>query len=415
MNSTTHGSASEREHPREPDRGVHRTPAIDALADETFARLRAEGVWREMRVMDGAQGPRICIDGRSVLQCSGSNYLDLAHHPEVIEATARAARDVGAAAGGSRLICGNSPLHEALEDEIAGFLQLPASLAFSTGYMANLALLTTLVGAGDLIVSDALNHASIVDGCRLSRAETRVFAHGSAGALEEILRAESDRRRRILLVLDGIYSMDGDVPPLREMVSVAREHGAIVMLDDAHGCGTLGATGRGVAEWLGVEDGIDVWVGTLGKAFGSFGAFVAGSAKLRTLLVNAARPFVFTCALSPPQVAAARAALGVSRREGWRRERLQANAARLRARLAGRGLSTLPSVTQIIPVVIGDNATTMLVCDALLRRGYFAQGIRHPSVPRGSERLRITLMATHTVAEIDALADAVADEIAVSR
>jgi 8-amino-7-oxononanoate synthase len=384
---------------------------LDAIADETLARLRAQGTWREMRRMEGAQGPRMRVDGRDVLHVSGSNYLDLAHHPEVIEAAACASRDIGCAAGGSRLICGNFSLHETLEDELAAFLGVQASLAFSTGYMANVALLSTLVGPGDVIVSDALNHASIVDGCRLSRAEIRVFDHGSVSALENLLHQTCDGRRRVLLVLDGVYSMDGDVPPLREMLALARAHGALVMLDDAHGCGTLGAHGRGVAEWLGVEDGIDVLVGTLGKTFGSFGAFVAGSAMLRELLINAARPFIFTCALPPPQIAAARAALVVAQREPWRRERLQANAARLRVGLVARGVSTAPSVTHIVPVLIGENARTMQVCERLLARGFFAHGIRHPSVPDGTARLRITPMATHTDAEMDALACAVADEL----
>ena len=385
---------------------------LDAVAREELDAIRARGTHRSLRVLDGAQGPRMSVDGREVLLFAGSNYLDLASHPEVVEAAARAARDLGCAAGGSRLITGNLALHEALEEELARFLGREAALAFGSGYMANLGAIPALVEAGDAVVSDALNHASIIDGCRLSRASVRVFAHGDAGALEAALGDAAPRHRRVLLVLDGVYSMDGDLAPLGELVAVARRFGALVMLDDAHGTGTLGKQGRGTAEALGVEDGVDILVGTLGKALGSFGAFAAGSARLRELLVNKARSFIFSCALAPPQVAAARAALRVATREPWRRERLQTNAARLRAQLDAHGVSTAPSTTHIVPVRIGSNERTMRVCERLLRRGFYAQGIRFPSVPEGSARLRITPMATHAEAEIDALAEAVAAELA---
>jgi glycine C-acetyltransferase len=218
----------------------------------------------------------------------------------------------------------------------------------------------------------------------------------------------------VLLALDGIYSLEGDAAPLAEILPLARRLGALVLLDDAHGTGTLGETGRGTPEWLGATDRIDVWMGTLGKALGSFGAFVAGSSRLRELLVNVARSFIFSCALAPPQVEAARAALRLVRAEPWRRQALQANAARLREQLGARGISTAPSTTHIVPVVIGDNARTMAVCERLLSRGFYAQGIRHPSVPAGTARLRLTPMATHRPAEIDALADAIAEELAVA-
>jgi 8-amino-7-oxononanoate synthase len=361
-----------------------------------------------MRVLDGAQGPRMSVEGRAVALFAGSNYLDLAAHPEVAEAAARAARELGCAAGGSRLINGNLALHEALEAELAAFLGTEAALVFATGYMANVGVIPALVGPGDAVVSDALNHASIIDGCKLSGAAVRVFPHGDAAAAEAALAAAAREQRRVLLAVDGVYSMDGDLAPLPALVAAARRHGALVLLDDAHGTGTLGARGRGTAELLGALEGVDVLLGTLGKALGSFGAFVAGSARLRELLVNTARSFIFSCALAPPQVAAARAALALLEREPWRRERLAANAARLRARLAAHGLSTAPSVTHIVPVVIGDNARTMAAAEALLARGYFAQGIRHPSVPEGTARLRLTPMATHREAELDGLADAVA-------
>ncbi len=387
---------------------------LDGTAAEILDGIRERGTYRRMRILDGAQAPRMEVDGKDVWLFAGSNYLDLARHPEVSEAAARAARDYGCAAGGSRLITGNLSLHEALEAELAGFLGTESALAFNTGYMANVGVIPALTDRPDVVVSDALNHASIVDGCRLSRASVRVFAHGNADALDEVLREVVPAHRRVLVALDGVYSMDGDVAPLDAMIPVARRHGAMVLVDDAHGTGTLGASGRGSAELLGVEADVDVLMGTLGKSFGSFGAFVAGSAALRDLLVNTARSFIFSCALAPPQVEAARAALRLVEREPWRRERLQANAARLRAALGAHGIDCAPSTTHIVPVVIGDNARTMAVCERLLERGFYAQGIRHPSVPADTARLRITPMATHPVEAIDALADAVAEEIAAA-
>ena len=386
--------------------------SVERVAAETLQGIRERGTHRRMRVLDGAQAPRMLVDGREVLLFAGSNYLDLARHPEVVEASARAARDLGCAAGGSRLINGNLALHEELEEALAKFLGLDAALAFATGYMANVGVIPALVGRDDVVVSDALSHASIVDGCRLSRATVRVFPHGDLAAAADRLAEVCDGRRRVLLAVDGVYSMDGDLAPLPELVALARRHDAMVLLDDAHGTGTLGARGRGSAELLGVGQGIDVHLGTLGKALGSFGAFIAGSPALRELLVNTARSFIFSCALAPPQVAAALASLRVIEREPWRREALQARAARLRERLARHGVPTDPSTTHIVPVLLGGNERTMAISEALLERGFYAQGIRHPSVPAGTARLRVTAMATHGEDEIDALADAIAEEMA---
>ncbi len=386
--------------------------SIDAIADRVLGEIHTRGTHRRMRVLDGAQAPRMLVDGREVLLFAGSNYLDLAHHPEVVAASSRAAIEFGCAAGGSRLINGNLAIHEELEAELARFYGREAGLVFSSGYMANVGLIQALVGPGDLFVSDALNHASIVDGARLARAEVAVFPHGDVTRLEEILRRAASSHRHVLVAVDGLYSMDGDVAPLREIAPICRRYGAILLVDDAHGTGTLGARGRGSAELEGVLDQVDVVMGTLGKSLGSFGAFVVGSAKLRDLLVNTARSFIFTCALAPPAVAAARSALRIIEGEPLRRAALQSNAARLRDRLAARGITTDPSTTHIVPVVIGQNAATMAVCEGLLECGFYAQGIRHPSVAEGTARLRITPMASHTAHEIDALADAVADQIA---
>ena len=386
---------------------------LETIADEVLDAIRAGGTYRQMRVLEGSQGPRVRVDGRDVLLFAGSNYLDLAQHEAVVEASIRAARESGCASGGSRLISGNRAEHEALEAELAAFFGCEAGLAFNTGYMANVGVIPSLLGPGDLLVSDALGHASIVDGARLSRAEVRVFPHNDLEALEALLAAETAPSRRTLVAIDGLYSMDGDVAPIAEVVGLVRRYDCLVLLDDAHGTGTLGAGGRGSAERAGIDAGeIDILMGTLGKALGSFGAFVVGSHKLRDLLINTARSFIFSCALAPPQVAAARAALSVVVTEPERRVALQRNAARLRDQLARHGISTAPSTTHIVPVVLGDNATTMAICEGLLERGFYAQGIRHPSVPRGTARLRITPMATHSESEIDAIAQAIADQVA---
>lgn len=389
-----------------------KAPALDRIADEVLGAIRERGTHRRMRVLDGVQAPRMTVDGRDVLLFAGSNYLDLAGHPEVGEAAARGARDFGCAAGGSRLINGNLSCHEALEQELADFFEQPAALAFNTGYMANVGVIPALVGPDDVLVSDALNHASIIDGARLARCEVAVFRHGDVDAFAETLARVRPDARRVLVAVDGVYSMDGDVSPIAEIVKLAHDRDAIVLLDDAHGTGVLGPRGRGSAEAAGVLRDVDILMGTLGKSLGSFGAFVAGSERLRELLVNTARSFIFSCALAPASVEAARAALRLVEREPWRRERLAANCDRLRDRLASRGISTAPSTTHILPVVVGENAATMTACEALLERGYYAQGIRHPSVPRGSARLRITPMATHRDEEIDGLADAIADVFA---
>jgi glycine C-acetyltransferase len=379
--------------------------SVAQVAREALDRIHERGTHRQMRVLEGAQASRMIVDGRDVLLFAGSNYLDIAHHPALVEASAQAAAEYGCAAGGSRLITGNLDLHESLEAELADFFGSEAALAFNTGYMANAGVIPALVGPGDTIVSDELNHASIIDGARLARARISVFRHGDLESLQKALARAADESRRVLLAIDGVFSMDGDIAPHPAMIELAKRYEAMVLVDDAHGTGTLGARGRGSAEHLRVTDGIDVLMGTLGKSLGAFGAFVVGSHALRDLLVNVARSFIFSCALAPPQVAAARAALRLIDSEPWRRWKLQTNAARLRERLADLGISTSPSRSHIVPVVIGGNSETMAACEALLERGFYAQGIRHPSVPVGTARLRITPMASHSEAEIDALAD----------
>lgn len=398
------------------------TRALDRIADEVLGGIRERGTYRRMRMLDGMQGPRMTVDGREVLLFAGSNYLDLAQHPQVMAAAERATKEWGCAAGGSRLITGNLACHEALEAELAEFFDREAALAFNTGYMANVGVIPAIVGPGDVLVSDELNHASIIDGAKLARCEVAVFKHGDVDSFAETLkavRAAPSKRRdgrspRVLVAVDGVYSMDGDLAPIAEMTKLAHEADAVVLLDDAHGTGTIGPRGRGTAEAAGVLGEVDILMGTLGKSIGSFGAFVAGSARMRDLFVNTARSFIFSCALAPAQVEASRASLRLIDAEPWRRERLTANCERLRGRLDAAGITTAPSTTHILPVVLGENDRTMAVCEALLARGFYAQGIRHPSVPAGTARLRITPMATHEESEIDAFAEAIIDLVAES-
>jgi 8-amino-7-oxononanoate synthase len=333
---------------------------------------------------------------------ASSNYLDLAGHPDVVAAASSAAESYGTAAGGSRLINGNLSLHEALERNLARFCGFETALVFSTGYMANLGVLTTLATSTDVIISDQLNHASIIDGCRLSGADTRVFRHSDPEDLTRVFATCNGYRRRILM-LDGVFSMDGDVSPLANLVPIARDHEAIVVVDDAHGVGVLGATGRGTIEKE--EVSVDLLIGNLGKSLGSFGAFVCCSARIKDLLVNSARSFIFTCAVAPPALGAASQALRIIEREPDRIDRLRQRADSLRTGLHHAGYDTGLSTTPIVPAIVGDGQGAMSLADRALERGIYAQGIRYPSVPVGAARIRFTPSAGHTEEEIAQVVD----------
>lgn len=382
------------------------------MADPDFLRAelekrRAAGLARRVRRIDGAQDRWIEVDGRRALLLCSNNYLGLANHPQVIEAAATAAHDYGVGSGASRLISGSTPLHDRLEEELADLKRSRRALLFNSGYQANLGAITALVGAEDEIFSDELNHASLIDGCRLSKARIRVYPHNDTGVLREHLRASRARRR--LIVTDSVFSMDGDVAPLPTICDLAEEFGAMVMVDEAHATGVLGTAGAGAVAALGLSDRITVQMGTLGKALGTFGAFVCGSDALVELLLNTARSFVFTTALPAPVVAAARAALDIARREDRRRHQLRRNADRLLHGLLALGFDVPQRLvhpaeaepTHIVPLMIGDAHRTMEMSEALLEAGVFAQGVRPPTVPAGTSRLRVTLMATHTDADID--------------
>ncbi len=345
------------------------------------------------------------VGGRDVLMLAGSNSLDLAGDPRVLDAAAEATQRWGTAAGGARLINGNLGIHEELEAALARFTGHESALLFSTGYMANLGVITSLVRPGDVILSDASNHASIIDACRLSGlsgAETRVFAHNDPADLERHARSLPSGAFT-LLVLDGVYSMDGDCARLSDLLPIAREYGMTVMLDDVHGLGVLGKSGRGTADLEGASP--DLLVGNLGKALGSFGAFVACSARVRELLVNRARSFIFTCGLAPGPVGAALRALEIVQAEPERRETLLARSEQLRAGLRDAGYDTGASTTHIVPAVVGSSERAMQLCERALERGVYAQGIRYPSVAEDSARLRFTPMCSHSAAEIETVVE----------
>jgi glycine C-acetyltransferase/8-amino-7-oxononanoate synthase len=363
-----------------------------------LAELRALGLQRRTRLVSGPQGPHIVLDGKPVLLLCSNNYLGLADHPRVREAAAEAAMRWGVGAGASRLVSGTMTVHRRLEERLAAFKGRQSALLFGSGYLANAGTIAALARPGDVIFSDELNHASIIDGCRLSRADVFVYDHCDPEHLEwGIVKAED---RGALIVTDSVFSMDGDVAPLVEIVELAQRYGLRTLVDEAHGTGALGPGGRGALAEAGLEDQVDVIVGTLGKALGSYGAFVACDEVMARYLVNAARTFIFSTALPPPAAAAALAALGLLEADPRRVQRLAANASALGSALQAEGFAMGSSRTQILPLVIGDAAQAMRICELALRRGIFAQAIRPPTVPAMTSRLRLAVMATHHEAEL---------------
>jgi 8-amino-7-oxononanoate synthase len=365
---------------------------------ERLEELRGRGLHRWLRLVEGAQGPRVLLDGREVLLLCSNDYLGLTAHPRVREAAAEAALRWGTGAGASRLISGSMEPHRHLEERLAAFKGYEAALLFGSGYLANVGAISALTERGEVVFSDELNHASIVDGCRLARAETFVYRHADVDHLAWGLRQA--RGHGSLIVSDGLFSMDGDVAPLPELAELARRHGCRLMVDEAHATGALGPGGRGSVAAAGLSGEVDLVVGTLGKALGSYGAYVCANAELVEYLVNAARPLVFSTAPPPPALAAAEASLALLEEEPERVERLRSHARVLRQALAAEGLAAAGSETQIVPVAVGEAAPTMELSERLLERGVFAQGIRPPTVPDGSCRLRFTVMATHEADEL---------------
>lgn len=349
--------------------------------DQELKTLKKSGLYRELRTINHKE---------HLIFCS-NNYLGLAKHPKVTEASIKAIKEFGFGAGASRLISGNTVIHEELEKMIAKFKGRDAAIVFSTGYMANLGVISSLVGENDTIIIDRLNHASIVDACRLSKAKLQVYPHKDMAALEKILK-RSDKFKKRLIVTDSLFSMDGDIAPLPQIVKLAKEYNAITMIDEAHATGTLGENGKGAEEHFGIEGQIDIVMGTLSKAIGSLGGFVAGSQELINYLRNRARSFIYTTALPPAACAAALAAIEIIENEPELVRNLRMN-----SRFLGKE-------TPIIPILIGDADKTTEVSQKLFDRGIFVSGIRPPTVPKGESRLRITVSAVHTKEEIECLA-----------
>ena len=378
---------------------------IDGLLED----IRDRGLTRRMRMISGPQGPRVLLDGRPVLLLCSNNYLGLADHPRVREAAAEAAMRYGAGAGASRLVSGNMRIHRRLEERLAEFKGSETALLFGSGYLANMGVVQALGRPGDVVFSDSLNHASIVDGCRLAGAETFVYDHCDVEHLAWGLQQAGGRGS--LIVTDGVFSMDGDVAPLEEIVELAQRHDARVMVDEAHGTGTMGEDGRGAVAAAGLEDEVDLRVGTLGKALGSYGAYVCCERRMAKYLVNTARTLIFSTAIGPPAVAAAMAALELLREEPRRVEKLQRNGRILRDALAGEGLSVPEGQTHIVPLVIGQAEEAVSISERVLEQGVFAQAIRPPTVPAGSSRLRLTVMASHTKTELREAAATIAGAV----
>jgi len=375
-----------------------------SIQDE-LKEIRNAGLYRRLRRVENEQGPTLLLDGREVINFSSNNYLGIANHPALATAAKEAIDRYGCGSGASRLISGNMTLHEELENQLAEFKGTEAALVFNSGFQANTVILSTLAGEGDAILSDELNHASIIDGCRLSRAKTIVYVHCDLGQLEEALKQAGSCRRK-LIVTETIFSMDGDEAPLTGIVELAEKYDAAVMVDEAHATGIFGPGGAGVVSKLGLVDRVLVQMGTLGKALGGFGAYVAGSQALRDLLINRCRSFIFTTSLPPAIMAMAMAAIDLVEGEQERREALWNNCRLLSDGLKKMGFSLGEIQSPILPLIIGDADKCMQFSEQLLERGVFAQGIRPPTVPPGTSRLRITLMATHTREHIQIALDA---------
>lgn len=376
--------------------------------------LKEQGMLRSLRTVSSIQGPRVELDGCQVLLFCSNNYLGLANHPALCEAAAKASLDWGVGTGGSRLISGSMKTHVDLEERIAQFKGTEAALLFNSGYAANTGILQGLFGPGDIIYSDELNHASIVDGCRLSKARTVIYPHGDYGALEELMAGEAPGRKgRWVIVTDGVFSMDGDVAPLTELARLKNRYDALLMVDDAHGTGVLGETGRGTAEYLNCLDQVDLHMGTLGKALGCFGAYLAGKRVAIDILINRSRSFIFSTSLPPAVPVFALKALDIIEGPEGRelRKALWGNRAAFASQLSRGGVDTGGSTTQILPVLIGEPEPTMKVAARLFDKGLFVQGIRPPTVPPGNCRLRATIMATHDQGDVCRAADLILSEL----
>lgn len=363
-------------------------------------QLNQAGLSRSLRSVMTAPTGRILLDGREVILLGSNNYLGLSVHPIVVEAAVTALQKYGTGASASRLMSGNCHLYTELETKIAKAKGTEAALVFSSGYLANIGTIPVLAGDEDLILSDALNHASIIDACRLTPATKQIYRHCDVEHLESLL-SQSTKFRRRLIVTDGVFSMDGDIAPLPEICELAERYDAMVMVDDAHGFGVLGDTGGGTIEHFGLENRGVIQMGTLSKAIGGLGGYVAGSANLIDFLINRARGFIFTTGLPPATLAGASAAIDVIRSNSELREQLSSNVLLLKNALLERGFQLLPSQTQILPMMLGAVEVASRFAEALLAHGVYAPAIRPPTVPEGTSRLRISVIASHTMEDLE--------------
>ena len=374
------------------------------LLRQRLGEIERDGLYRRRRILDSPQGAIIEMDGRKLVNLCSNDYLGLANHPDVVAAFCRAARDFGVGSGSSHLVCGHGRAHHQLEDELAAFAGRDRALLFSTGYMANLGVISALGGRGDTIFEDRLNHASLLDAARLSGARLKRFRHRNLAELETAL--EESESGGTLIASDGVFSMEGDLAPVKELASLARRQGCWLMIDDAHGVGVLGERGAGLLEQQGISQAeVPILMGTLGKALGTFGAFVAGSEELIEFLIQQARTYVFTTALPPAVAAATRVSLALAVKEGWRRDRLARLVRHFRAGATTLGLQLMESSTPVQPVLIGDNEVAVKTSEKLREAGFLVTAIRPPTVPVGTARLRITLTATHDENQLNRLLD----------
>jgi len=368
--------------------------------DEALAQIRAEGLYRKLRVLAGEQRPTSRFDSKDVINLSSNNYLGLTTHPKLREAALRALKELGVGSGSVRSIAGTMEIHMELERRIATFKKTEASVVFQSGFAANAGTVAAILGKDDLILSDELNHASIIDGARLSRAAIRVFPHRNPTELGRLLEETASVKRR-LVITDGVFSMDGDIAPMPEIAALAKAHGAIMMVDDAHASGVLGQAGRGTVDHFGLHGQVDIQVGTLSKAIGVLGGYVAGTRSLIEYLYHRARPFLFSTSHPPAVAAACIAAFDVLEDEPERIERLWSNTKRFKDGLKRLGFNTGISETPITPIFVGEADLAMKFSDRLFDRGLFAQGIGYPTVAKGKARLRTIVTATHTEEELD--------------
>jgi 8-amino-7-oxononanoate synthase len=367
--------------------------------EHRLEELERLGRSRHTRMVSGPQGSRVLLDGKPVLLLCSNNYLGLADHPRVREAAADAAMRWGVGAGASRLVSGTMTIHRRLEQRLAAFEGTEECVLFGSGYLANAGAIGALAGRGDTIFSDELNHASIVDGCRLSRAEVVVYRHRDVDDLERLLRRHGGSGQR-LIVTDSVFSMDGDLAPLAEIVELAKAYDTRTIVDEAHAIGAIGPDGRGAIAQAGLEGEVDVAIGTLGKALGSYGAYACASEETIRYLINTARPLIFSTAPPPPSVAGALTALELLEEKPHLVQRLRSNARALRRALAAEGIGVGDAEMHIVPLIVGEERAAMGLCETTLERGIFAQAIRPPTVAPGTSRLRLAVMATHTADEL---------------